>query len=126
MVFPPLLHRLQVKYFNPAIMPLARRSPGFAIIKHRGRKSGKPYETIVNAYRRGQTLAVPLGHGKGDWVKNVIAAGEADIHLFRKDVRVVNPRVLPAGTTDKSLPAIARLGARRTRMGVFVADIVQP
>jgi hypothetical protein len=30
MVFPPLLHRLQVKYFNPTIMPLARHAPGFA------------------------------------------------------------------------------------------------
>jgi deazaflavin-dependent oxidoreductase (nitroreductase family) len=123
MVFPPFLHRMQVKYFNPMIMPLARRSPGFAIVKHRGRKSGKPYETIVSAYRRGNTLTVALGHGNAEWVRNVLAAGEADIHLFRRDVHVVNPRVLPAGTDDASLPSITRLGARRTRMGVFVADI---
>jgi deazaflavin-dependent oxidoreductase (nitroreductase family) len=123
MIFPPLVHRLQVKYFNPMIMPLARRSPGFAIVKHRGRVSGKPYETIVNAHRRGNTLAIALGHGKADWVKNVLAAGDAEIHLFRRDVRLLNPRVLPAGTEDSSLPLIARLGARRTRMGVFVADI---
>jgi deazaflavin-dependent oxidoreductase (nitroreductase family) len=123
MVFPPLLHRFQVKYFNPMIMPLARHAPGFAIVKHRGRATGRPYETIVNAYRRDNTLAIALGHGKAEWVKNVLAAGEAEIHLFRRDVRVVNPRVVPAGTDDPSLPFIARLGARRTRIGVFVVDI---
>jgi deazaflavin-dependent oxidoreductase (nitroreductase family) len=123
MIFPAAVHRFQVKYFNPLIMPLARRAPGFAIVKHRGRVSGNPYETIVTPHRRGNTLAVALGHGKTDWVKNVLAAGEADVHLFRRDAHLVNPRVLPAGTDDRSLPLIARLGARRTRMGVFVADI---
>jgi deazaflavin-dependent oxidoreductase (nitroreductase family) len=123
MVFPPFLHRLQVRYFNPMIMPLARRSPGFAIIKHRGRKSGKPYETIVNAHHRGNTLTVALAHGNAESVRNVLAAGEAEIHLFRRHVHIVNPRVLPAGTHDPSLPSIARLGARRTRMGLFLADI---
>ena len=62
-------------------------------------------------------MAIALGHGKAEWVKNVLAAGEAEIHLFRRDIRVVNPRVVPAGTDDPSLPLIARLGARRTRMG---------
>jgi deazaflavin-dependent oxidoreductase (nitroreductase family) len=123
MVFPPLLHRLQVRYLNPVIMPLARHAPGFAIVKHRGRTSGKPYETIVNAYRRRNSLAIALGHGKAEWVKNVLAAGEAEIHLFRGNVRVVNPRIVPAGTDDRSLPLVARLGARRTRMGVLVVDL---
>ena len=40
MVFPPWLERLQIKYFNPAVRPLARRLPTFAIVKHRGRTSG--------------------------------------------------------------------------------------
>jgi hypothetical protein len=37
-------------------------------------------------------------------------------------VHITNPRVLPAGTEDASLPRIARIGAHRT--GVFVAEIV--
>lgn len=122
MVFPPWLERLQIKYFNPAIRPLARRMPTFAIVKHRGRTSGTPYETIVTAYRKGDVLAVGLLHGKTNWVKNVLAAGEADVHLFSGDVHITNPRVLPAGTDDPNLPAIARIAGRR--IGVFVADIV--
>lgn len=122
MLVPPWLERLQIKYMNPALRPLSKRLPGFTVIKHRGRTSGTPYETIVTSYRKGNVLAVLLAHGKTNWVKNVLAAGEADVHLFRGDVKITNPRVLPAGTDDPSLPRIARIGARRT--GVFVADIV--
>lgn len=116
-----LVERLQIKYLNPVIKPLARHLPGFAIVKHRGRTSGKEYETVVNAFRKGNVLAIGLAHGKTNWVKNVLAAGEADVHLFRRDVRVTNPRVLPAGTDDPALPQISRRMARST--GVFVADI---
>jgi deazaflavin-dependent oxidoreductase (nitroreductase family) len=121
MVFPPLVERLQIKYFNPIMKPIARYLPTFAVVKHRGRTSGTEYETVVNAFRKDNVLAVALAHGKTNWVKNVLAAGEADVHLFRKDVHIVNPRVLPAGTDDPSLPANIRRGAKR--IGVFVADI---
>jgi deazaflavin-dependent oxidoreductase (nitroreductase family) len=121
MVFPPAVHRLQVKYVNPAVKKVARFLPTFAVVEHRGRKSGKHYETVVNAHRKGSTVAVVLGHGKADWVKNVLAAGEADMHLFRRDVHIVNPRVVPAGTDDPALPPLARRAAHR--IGVFVAEI---
>jgi len=66
-------------------------------------------------------LAILLGHGKADWVKNVLAAGEADVRLFGRDLHITNLRVLPAGTGAKGLPWIVRLGGRR--VGVLVADI---
>jgi deazaflavin-dependent oxidoreductase (nitroreductase family) len=121
MIFPPVVERLQVKYFNPMIKPIARFLPGMATIKHRGRKSGKAYETIVTAYRKGNLVAIALGHGKTDWVKNVLAAGEADLHFIRRDVHLINPRIVPAGTDAKGLPLMARLQAKKA--GTFVADI---
>jgi deazaflavin-dependent oxidoreductase (nitroreductase family) len=121
MLFPPWLESMQIKYINPALRPIARYLPTFAIVKHRGRTSGKDYETVVTAYRKGHVLAIGLAHGKTNWVKNVLAAGEADVHLFRGDVHIVNPRVLPAGTADEELPWIARRLA--SRQGTFVADI---
>jgi deazaflavin-dependent oxidoreductase (nitroreductase family) len=120
MIFPPLVERLQVKYFNPMVKPFARFLPGMATIKHRGRKSGKPYETIVTAYRKGNVVAIALGHGKTDWVKNVLAAGEADLHFIRRDVHLTNPRIVPAGSGAEGLPRMARLQAGR--MAIFVAD----
>jgi deazaflavin-dependent oxidoreductase (nitroreductase family) len=112
---------IQEKYMNPAVRRVARFLPTFAVVKHRGRKSGKSYETVVNAYRKGSVLAILLGHGNTDWVKNLLAAGEGDLQLSGRDIHVTNVRVMPAGTNAEGLPWIARIGARR--MGVLVADI---
>ena len=79
MVYPPTFERLQIKYMNPLVKRISRFMPGVATIKHRGRKSGKTYETVVAPFRKGTVLAIALGHGKTDWVKNVLAAGEADV-----------------------------------------------
>jgi deazaflavin-dependent oxidoreductase (nitroreductase family) len=121
MKFSPVVERLQIKYMNPIVLRVARYLPTFAVVKHRGRKSGEEYETVVNAFRKGNVLAIALAHGKTNWVKNVLAAGEADVHLFGRDVHIVNPRVVPAGTDDPALPFAGRRAARS--MGVFVADI---
>jgi deazaflavin-dependent oxidoreductase (nitroreductase family) len=121
MVFPVAVENFQVKYFNPMIKPFARFLPGMATIKHRGRKSGKPYETIVTAYRKGNTVAIALGHGKTDWVKNVVAAGEADLRFIRREVHLTNPRIVPAGGDAQGLPFMAR--AQVKKMAIFVADI---
>ncbi len=121
MIYPPWFENIQIKYFNPMIKPFARFLPGMATIKHRGRKSGKPYQTIVTTYRKGSVLAIALGHGETDWVKNVLAAGEADVHLIRRDVHLINPRVIPAGGDAEGLPRLARLQAGK--MAIFVADI---
>jgi deazaflavin-dependent oxidoreductase (nitroreductase family) len=121
MLFPPAFERFQIKYVNPVLRPFSKWMPGFAVIKHRGRTSGKDYETIVTAYRKGSVLAIGLAHGKTNWVKNILAAGEADIRVARKDLHLVNPRVLPAGTVDPTLPRMAQVVGKRS--GVFVADI---
>ncbi|WP_197739947.1 nitroreductase family deazaflavin-dependent oxidoreductase [Mycolicibacterium sp. P9-64] len=121
MLMPVWLERFQIKYVNPLLRPLSKRAPGFAVVKHRGRTSGKEFETIVTAYRKDGLVAIGLMHGKTNWVKNVLAAGEADIHVARKDLHLTNPRVLPAGTVDPTLPRIAQMLAKR--QGTFVADI---
>jgi deazaflavin-dependent oxidoreductase (nitroreductase family) len=122
MRFPVWFENFQIRYINPVAVPLARFMPGITVIRHRGRKSGQQFETPVSAYRKGDTVAIMLGHGKTNWVKNILAAGEADIRLGRRDVHLVNPRIVPAGGDDPALPRIARLAARRG-VGVFVADV---
>ncbi|MUL63601.1 nitroreductase [Mycobacterium sp. CBMA 234] len=121
MIFPVWFENFQIKYLNPALRPLSKKLPGFSVIKHRGRTSGKEFETIVTSYRKGDVLAIMLAHGKTNWVKNVLAAGEADIHVARTDLHLINPRVLPAGTVDPSLPRVAQILVKR--QGAFVADI---
>ena len=122
MKFPPWLENFQIKYINPMAVPLARVMPGITVIKHRGRTSGKPYETAISAYRKGNTVAIMLAHGKTNWVKNILSAGEAELRLGRRDLHLVNPRIVAAGTDDASLPRMARIAAKRG-VGEFVADI---
>jgi len=121
MVYPVWFENLQTKYLNRALKPIARYLPGTGTIEHRGRKSGKTYNTIVATYRKGNTLAIALGHGKTDWVKNVLAAGQADLHFARSGLHIINPRILPAGSDGEGLPWLVRLQLRR--MAVLVSDI---
>lgn len=120
-VFPAWMDRLQIKYMNPVVKPLSKFIPGASVISHRGRKSGKVYSTVVTSYRKGDMLAIALGHGRTDWVKNVLAAGEADIRLFRRELHLTNPRIVPAGSDDRSLPFALRLQNRK--VAVLVTDI---
>lgn len=122
MKFPPWLENFQIKYINPFAVTVARFTPGITVIRHRGRTSGKPYATAISAYRKGNTVAIMLAHGKTNWVKNILAAGEAELTLGGRDVHLVNPRIVAAGTDDASLPRMARIAAKRG-VGVFVADI---
>lgn len=121
-MFPRWLDRIQIKYLNPLIRPLGGRVPGLSIVEHRGRTSGKSYEAVVTAYRKGDQLTVVLGHGNTDWAKNVLAAGEARVRMSRKSLRIVNPRIVQPGGEVAALPSMARWQARN--MAVFAADIV--
>lgn len=120
-IFPDWLDRLQHKYMNPLMKPIAPFFPGASLIRHRGRTSGKPYATVVTSYRKGDVLAVALGHGETDWVRNVLAAGEADVERFGKTVHVVNPRIIPVGGDADGLPWRVRMQGRR--VALLVADI---
>jgi deazaflavin-dependent oxidoreductase (nitroreductase family) len=124
MVYPTWFENFQVKHGNRVLKPIARYLPGTGTIEHHGRTSGKRYTTIVTTYRKGNVLAIALGHGKTDWVKNVLAAGQADVHFARSDVHITHPRILPAGYDGpdaQGLPWLLRLQLRR--MAVLVSDI---
>jgi deazaflavin-dependent oxidoreductase (nitroreductase family) len=57
----------------------ASRSP-FAVIRHVGRRSGKPYETPVIARPTDGSLVIPLAYGPDvDWYRNVLATGRCQV-----------------------------------------------
>jgi deazaflavin-dependent oxidoreductase (nitroreductase family) len=50
--------------------------PGFGILTHVGRKSGRLYRTPVNVFRTPQGFLIALTYGcDSEWVRNVVAAG---------------------------------------------------
>ncbi len=58
----------------------ADRLPGFGILTHAGRKSGKLYRTPVNVFRAPEGFLIALTYGReSEWVKNVLAAGGCEL-----------------------------------------------
>jgi len=94
MPLPPALARFNKKVTNRVTRPFASRLPGFGIVTHRGRKSGRTYSIPVNVFRGSGGWVFALTYGRGDWVKNVLAAGGAELHTRGRDHHVTNPRVV--------------------------------
>ena len=50
--------------------------PPWAVILHRGRRSGRSYRTPVLAFRQDRTLVIALLYGEeSDWLRNLRTAG---------------------------------------------------
>ena len=85
------------------------RMPGFAIVTHVGRRSGKAYQTPVNAFRLPGGYRIALTYGaESDWVRNVLAAGGCELLARGRRVRLVRPELV----NDPSLrwaPVVVRL-----------------
>jgi deazaflavin-dependent oxidoreductase (nitroreductase family) len=82
--------RFNRQVLNHLTRPLARRLPGFGVIIHRGRRSGRIYETPVNVFRHSDGYVVALTYGAGaEWVRNVLTAGVCDLITHGRRMRVV-------------------------------------
>ncbi len=97
---------LQRKILNPQQMRSAG-TPGASasVVRHRGRISGRPYETPVGAVAAegGFVVALPYG-SRTQWLKNVVASGSAAIvhegHAYQVDQPEIVPmRAVEAGFT---------------------------
>ena len=93
------------------------RLPGFAIISHRGRKSGEIHRTPMNVFRDGDDYVFALTYGSGvQWVKNVMAAGEADLRIGDKTIHLTGPEVfIDPKRRLMPLPVRFMLGVMRVR-----------
>ena len=90
----PFRH-VATRYLNPLTRPFAGWLPGFAILTHRGRTSGRTYRTPINVFRRGDAYVFFLTYGQNvQWVKNVLAAGEASIRTRGQDVGLTEPQLI--------------------------------
>ena len=91
------------------------RVPGFAIISHRGRKSGRIHRTPMNVFRDGDDYLFALTYSSNvQWVKNVLAAGEADLRIGDKTIHLTAPQVFVDPTRRlMPLPVRFMLGVMR-------------
>ncbi|TKG63775.1 nitroreductase family deazaflavin-dependent oxidoreductase [Prauserella endophytica] len=73
----------------------AGRLPGFGILVHRGRKSGRTYRTPLNVFRIKGGYVIALTYGPDtDWVRNVLAEGGCELETRGRTVRLVRPRLV--------------------------------
>jgi deazaflavin-dependent oxidoreductase (nitroreductase family) len=108
----------RVAHFNRRVTNRVTRHlawwlPGFAIVTHVGRRSGRRYRTPVNVFRGEGRYVFALTYGRdSDWVRNVVAAGTCEIDTRRKTVVLSNPELFTDPTRRYVPPAVRRvLGA---------------
>jgi deazaflavin-dependent oxidoreductase (nitroreductase family) len=81
--------------FNPLFRRVAAWLPGFAILEYVGRKSGRRYRIPVKVFRHGPERVISLMYGSDtEWVKNVVAAGGANLRIRRRTTRLTDPKVV--------------------------------
>ena len=83
--------------------------PGFGIITHVGRKSGKIYRTPINVFRAPNGFAVALTYGRqSEWVKNVLAAGRCELQTGGRHYHLSDPKIAH-DPTRKQFPFPVRI-----------------
>jgi deazaflavin-dependent oxidoreductase (nitroreductase family) len=112
--------RFNRRVTNRVTRPPARRLPGFGVVVHRGRRSGRRYETPVNVFRNAGTYVVALTYGAdAEWVRNVIAAGGCELVTRGHRHRLVEPQVV-RDERQRPVPSIVRPILRFMRVTEFL------
>jgi deazaflavin-dependent oxidoreductase (nitroreductase family) len=93
MPLPRRMATFNQKVTNHISLHVAGWAPGFAIVHHTGRRSGRRYETPVNVFRRDDGYLFALTYGEGEWVENVLAAERCEITTRRRTIALVDPRL---------------------------------
>ena len=95
---------------NPATMAMMKftgqRPWSPAVLRHRGRSSGKAYATPVLAEPTPDGFIIPLPYGEHvDWLKNVLAAGGCEIDDKGVNYPVGRPEVVDREAVAQLLPS---------------------
>lgn len=126
MPVPRAVARFQRRYVHPVVRGLATVLPGYGLLTHVGRKSGRRYRTPLNVFRAPAGFAIVLAYGRdSDWLRNVLAAGGAEVTRLRRHYQLSNPRIESGSDVIGTLPFYGRLVCRLTRSpDVLLVDAV--
>jgi deazaflavin-dependent oxidoreductase (nitroreductase family) len=120
MPIPKAVGRWNKAGLNRVTRPIAAWMPGFGVVIHRGRRSGRRYQTPVNVFSPGDSYVFALTYGPDtDWVKNVLAAGGCELRTRGRTMRLTAPRLFH----DESRAAI-RPAERQLLRIIGVADFL--
>jgi len=89
------LAKINIAFTNRISGLFAGWLPGFGILTHVGRKSGKVYRTPVNVFRTSNGFIISLTYSsQSEWVKNVLAAGGCELKTRGKKYQLSSPNVV--------------------------------
>jgi deazaflavin-dependent oxidoreductase (nitroreductase family) len=108
---------------NRVLRGLAHLSFGpFALVRHVGRRSGKPYETVIMVWRTAEGFVIALTYGPNvDWYRNLQAAGGGTVFWHRRTYAVGKPEPIAANTALLAFPPLFRLILGRSGLQDFVS-----
>jgi deazaflavin-dependent oxidoreductase (nitroreductase family) len=114
------LRPFTTRLFNPLSRHFAGWLPGFGILSYVGRKSGRLYRTPLNVFKRGDSYVFALTYGSEvDWVRNVLAAGHADLRTRGRDIHLVEPELF-VDPTRHLMPLPVRIVLRLNDVQEFL------
>jgi deazaflavin-dependent oxidoreductase (nitroreductase family) len=103
------LAKVNIAFTNRITTLFAGWLPGFGILTHVGRKSGKVYRTPVNVFRASNGFIIALTYSsQSEWVKNVLAAGGCELKTRGKKYQLSSPNVVH-DPTRRRFPIPVRL-----------------
>lgn len=108
--------RDRIRTFNKYVMNRILRvftglSHGpFAIIHHLGRRSGKPYETVIWVWQMKEGFVIALTYGEEvDWYRNMKANGGGTVFWHKRLYKVGKPELIDTDKALQAFPAFFKL-----------------
>jgi deazaflavin-dependent oxidoreductase (nitroreductase family) len=108
------------RFTNRITRHVAGWAPGFALLNHVGRRSGRLYETPVNVFKADGRYIFALTYGESEWMKNVLAERTCVIRTRRRRIDLVAPERFH-DPTRRLIPIPARWILKIVNVDDFIA-----
>lgn len=118
MPMPRAMARFNKRVTNKIQGRYAHLMPGYGMVEHIGRTSGRTYRVPVNVFSADGGFVIVLFYGRdSDWVRNVLASGGAQMVHRRKRYALSNPQIVSGADGRRLVPRPIRLAMRLSRVG---------
>jgi deazaflavin-dependent oxidoreductase (nitroreductase family) len=101
-----VIRKFNKRRLNPfAIWIAARRPMYYGVLHHTGRRSGRTYDTPVEAKLTTEGVIIPLPYGTHtDWLQNVLASDRCSLTLNGQTYTFIRPQIIPASVAEPLVP----------------------
>ncbi len=117
---PRWLARANRRVTNPILGPVLTKLPGFGVVVHTGRRSGRQYRTPIGLFAHDGGYVIALTYGPDtEWVQNILASGGCIVEMRGRSLGLTRPRLFH-DESRTTVPALVRLALRLIRVSDFL------